>query len=176
MLRGLDGREHVADTRRAKRRQCREQLRIDTPARSQIVQTCSSVEHEPQVVRGTIRHGDHKVGVHDVVDQGDVFVADPLDVVLAEPVVEHGGTFERFNGDGLGSQVFLQVVTRTDVPADPVAETNARSCRPGLLCRGFTQTLDRDTGRLIVDEVIGELTELIEYDIGGVERESGHSS
>ena len=58
------------------------------------------VEQHAERVGRPIGHGGDHVGVHHVVDERDVLVADSLDVVLAEPVLEHRGTLERLHRDG----------------------------------------------------------------------------
>ena len=42
------------------------------------------------------------------MDQRDVLVADPLDVVFSEAVVEHGGAFEGLDGHDAGTVVRLE--------------------------------------------------------------------
>src|SRR3984893_8331216 len=51
-----------------------------------------------EAVARRVRYGDDGIGVHDVVDQRNVLVADALDVVRAVPVAQQGGAFERFDG------------------------------------------------------------------------------
>jgi hypothetical protein len=48
------------------------------------------------------------------VDQRDVLVADALDVVLAEAVLEHRRALERLDGDDLGAVLLLEVVAGGD--------------------------------------------------------------
>ena len=76
------------------------------------------VEQRVEFVGRLVGDGGDDVGVHHVVDERDVLVADPLDVVLAVAVLEHRRTLECLDGDDAGAVLLLQ----------PVA--GARSCRP----------------------------------------------
>ena len=73
-----------------------------------------AAEEQVERVARAIRHADHDVGVHDVVDQRDVLVADALDVVLAIAVLEHGRTFQRLDGDDLRAVPLLQIIAGGD--------------------------------------------------------------
>ena len=53
---------------------------------------------------------DHDVGVHHVVDQRNVLVADALDIVLAIAVVEHGRAFQRLDGGDLRAVPRLEII------------------------------------------------------------------
>jgi hypothetical protein len=48
------------------------------------------------------------------VDQRDVLVADALDVVLTEAVLQHRRALERLHGDDAGAVLLLEAVPRRD--------------------------------------------------------------
>ena len=80
----------------------------------EIAEPVLAVEHRVELIGGPIADRDHHVGVHDVVDERDVLVADALDVVLAEPVLEHRGALERLDGDDLRAVQILQAIAGGD--------------------------------------------------------------
>ena len=82
-------------------------LGIDLAPARHIGAPCIAAEEQVESVARVVGHADHDVGVHDVVDQRDVLVADALDVVLAIAVLEHGRAFERLDGDDLGAVPLL---------------------------------------------------------------------
>src|SRR5258706_11045983 len=70
------------------------------------------VEEEVKRVRTAIRYADDQVGVHHVMDQRDVLVADALDVVLAVAVVQHRRAFDCLDGRDLGTVNGLEIIAR----------------------------------------------------------------
>ena len=73
-------------------------------------------EQDAEPVGRAVGDRERDVGVHHVVDQRDVLVADPLDVVLAEAVAEHRRALERLDGDDQRAVALLQVVAGGDRP------------------------------------------------------------
>ncbi len=105
------------------------------------------------------RDGHGVVGVHDVVDERDVLVADALDVVVAVPVVEHGRAFEGFHGHDPGAVTLLEVVARPE----RAARARGRHVGGQIAATGrFEDVLECPARHPIVGEVIGEFGELIE--------------
>ena len=75
---------------------------VDALAADEVGAAGVGVEQHVELVGGAIADADDDVGVHHVVDQRDVLVADALDVVLAEAVLQHRRALERLDGDGRG--------------------------------------------------------------------------
>ena len=117
-LGGPDRGQHVADATSPKCCSvCEHRLRHQ-PAVGEVAETVVGVEHHVQLVGGPVADRDDDVGVHHVVDQRDVLVADALDVVLAEAVLQHRRALQRLDGDD------LRAVRR------PSAGRRRRWCRP----------------------------------------------
>ena len=68
------------------------------------------VEQGVERVGRTVAHRDDVVGVHHVVDQRDVLVADALDVVVAEAVLQHRRTLECFDRHDPAAVGVLEIV------------------------------------------------------------------
>ena len=172
VLRGLDRAEDVADAREAERRQLREHVGGHVPAPREVLAAEVGAEEEAEPVGRAIRDRDRHVGVHHVVDQRDVLVADPLDVVLAEAVVEHRRALERLGGDDLRAVVLLQVVAGGDRSgrAGRGDERVEPQRRRGVLQR-LEQPPERAAGREVVGDVVPELGELVEDDVLGIFRQ-----
>ncbi len=113
---------------------------------------------------GVIVESDRHVGVLGVVDPGDVLVADALDAVLAEPVVEQGRALERFAGRDLRVGVeLLEVVAG----GDGSGRTGGQRHAPELVAGPHGRLEDLDHGRAgdrVVPQVVPELVELVEDD------------
>ena len=110
----------------------------------------------------------HRVGVADVVDPGHVLVADALDAVVTEAVVEQGGALDGFGGDGLDASVEgLEVVpggdgARAACGADVAGQAS-------LLGLDAIEDVFRGGARdVVVPDGITELLELIEDQVLGV--------
>ena len=142
VLRGLDRRRGRCRCSRGRATAAREHVASGHAARAgEVVRGPTSVSNSTpsrSVARSEI--AGHDVGVHHVVDQRDVLVADPLDVVLAEAVAEHRRALERLDRDDQrrrsapsGSR------RRRSCPAEPVAETKARSRSAGPLRAAATR-------------------------------------
>ena len=80
----------------------------------QVAQTFVGVEQHVEFVSGAIRNVDDQVGIHHVVDERNVFVADALDVVLAVTVLEHGRALQRFDSTNCGAEQILQAIASSD--------------------------------------------------------------
>ncbi len=63
-----------------------------------------------EVVGGAVGDVDDEVGVHDVVDERHVLVADALDVVVAEPVAQQRRALERLGDDDARAVALLEEV------------------------------------------------------------------
>ena len=96
------------------RRACRALDCGTSRAVGQVAEAVVGVEQHVELVGGPVADGHDDVGVHHVVDQRDVLVADALDVVLAEAVLEHRRALERLDGDDPGAVVVLQPVAGGD--------------------------------------------------------------
>ena len=115
LLRDLDRRQHVADAREAERGQ-----RVDDAPRARRAggarysRPAGSLNSTSSRSVAPVRDGDHDVGGHHVVDERDVLVADALDVVLAEAVLEQRRALERLDGDDQRPEPLLEVVAGAD--------------------------------------------------------------
>ena len=72
------------------------------------------IRENVQGVGGPVRDGDDYVGCHHVVDERHVLVADSLDVVLPEAVVQQCRALEGFDCNRERSESLLQVIAGTD--------------------------------------------------------------
>ncbi len=122
------------------------------------------VEEAADRHRRLVVEADGDIGVLDVVDPRDVLVADALDAMLAEPVVEDGRALHRLGGGDDARRIqLLEVVTRADGACRPGGEGNAAEHVVGPHHR--LDRLDhRRAGDRIVPEVVPELVELVEDD------------
>ena len=114
MLGELDRGDDVGKSRDADVVELAHDLRIDLAPPRQVGAPGIAAEEQVERVARVVRHADHDVGVHHVVDQRDVLVADALDVVLAIAVLEHGRTFERLDGGDLRAVPLLELVAGGD--------------------------------------------------------------
>ena len=113
-LGNLDGCNHVADCRETKMLEHLQDVLRYTFAFMQIAQTFVGVEQHVEFVSSAIRNVDDQIGIHHVVDERNVFVADALDVVLAITVLEHGRALQRFDSTNCGAEQILQAIARGD--------------------------------------------------------------
>ena len=106
----LDRREHIAQRGQSEVGQARDQSGVDAAPLDQVLAPLVGVEQGQQLVGMQVAdRGDH-VGVHHVVDVGHVLVADALDVVFAEAVVEQRRTLGGLDGDDARAEFFLEVI------------------------------------------------------------------
>ena len=110
-------------------------------------------------------------GVGDVVDQRDVLVADALDVVLTETVVEHRRAFERLDRHDLRSVFVLQVVACSERSGGAGRRHVGGEVAAGVLGHVIEDRFERGASDGIVADVVRELAELVEDDVDRVERE-----
>ena len=89
-------------------------LGVDPPPLDQVGAAGVGVEQHVELVGGSIAHGDDDVGVHDVVDERHVLVADALDVVLAEAVLEQRRALQGLGGHDARPVALLQPVAGAD--------------------------------------------------------------
>ena len=105
-----------------------------------------------------------------------MLVADALDVVLAEPVLEHRRTLEGFDGDDLRAVVVLQPVAGGDGPGRAGGrrercQVELATLPAELVADGVEDVTECSTGDPVVPEVVAELGELVEHEVAGVEPE-----
>ena len=100
------------------------------------------------------------------MDQRDVLVADPLDVVLAEAVAQHRRALDRLDGDDQRAEALLEVVAGADRAGGSRRgdEGPEHQCRL-LLAHRLEHALERGAGREVVGDVVPELRELVEDDV-----------
>ncbi len=67
------------------------------PPIDQITLALGVIEQQVQTVAAAVRYSHHQVGVHHVVNQRNVLVANALDVVLSKAVGEQRRTLCRFD-------------------------------------------------------------------------------
>ena len=171
VLRRLDRAEHVADAREAERRQPVENA-VRHAASTQIATPAVGPEQDSETIGRPIGDRQGDVRVHDVVDQRDVLVADALDVVLAEAVVEQRWALERLTGDDERAEPLLQVVAGRDRPGRARRRDECAELEAGLpLAERLEHPLEGRARRKVVDEVVPELGELIEDDVVRICRE-----
>ena len=116
-----------------------------------------------RAVGGAIGDRDRDVRVEDVVDQRDVLVADPLDVVLAEAVAEHRRALGRLDRDDQRAEPLLQVVAGGDRAGGSGRRDEGAQAQLRLLgAHRLEDALERGAGREVVGNVIPELRELVE--------------
>ena len=135
----------------------------DTAAIGKIAAADLGIEQHPDAVGGLVADAGDEVGIHDVMDVGDVLVADALDIVLAEPVVEQGRTFQRLDGNDLGAELLLEIVAR----GQGAARSGCRNEGGQVGARRLAvQRVERfgqgRAGAQPVDQIVPEFAELIE--------------
>ena len=103
-----------------------------------------------------------------------MLVADALDVVLAETVIEQRRAFDRFHRDDAGAELLLEVVAGGKRAARSRGghESGELGAGAALRQRG-EQLFHRRAGAHPVNQIIAELAELIEDDIGRIAVERG---
>src|SRR6266436_3288591 len=111
-LAGIDLIEPVAITARQKSlslagveqravgRDCHDHIvSVDFAAPDQVAAPGIAAEQQVEGIARQIRYTDDEVGIHDVVDQRNMLVADTLDVVLAVSIAKHRRAFESLGRD-----------------------------------------------------------------------------
>ena len=80
----------------------------------QVVTTCRSVEQHIEFIGCTVGNCGNDVGVHHVMNERNVLVADSLNVVLAKTVFQHGWALKGFDRNNFCSVLIFQMVTSTN--------------------------------------------------------------
>ena len=98
-----------------------------------------------------------------------MLVADPLDVVLAEPVGQHRRALQRLDSHDPAPVVVLQAVAGGDRPSRPRRRDEGGEAQAGTVGGDRVEDVaERPPGDLVVGEVVAELTELVEDDIARI--------
>ena len=113
VLRHLDTAQDVGDAADTEVAEGFDKVAVESEGVDQVGLARLGVEQPQQSLAVLVVDSDRHVGVLDVVDPRDVLVADALDAVTAEAVVEDGGTLERFADAELQVRILLlEVVAR----------------------------------------------------------------
>ena len=88
----LDCRQHIADARQAQRIERADECRVDATSLNQIVTANIGVEQQVEAVGRGLGNRRDEVGVHHVVDERHVLVADALDIVSWSHIVGQLGS------------------------------------------------------------------------------------
>ena len=142
-LGGRDRGEHVADRREPEVAQRAQHPAGDSRRSARYAEPIVAGEHHLEVVGGSVADRDDDVGVHHVVDQRDVLVADALDVVLAEAVGEHRRALQRLDGHDPGAVVVLQPVAGGDRPGRAGRRHEGGEAQPGTVGGDVSKTWPR---------------------------------
>ncbi len=175
-LGGLDRGEHVADRREPEVLKRRHDVGGHALRPGEVLAPGVGVEEGVEFVGRLVGDRHHDVGVHHVVDDRDVLVADALDVVLAESVLEHRRAFEGFDGDDLRAVLLLQPVAGGDRAGRSGRRGERREVEVAALLRKlltdrFEDVAQRTPGHPVVPEVVAELGELVEHEVARIEGE-----
>ena len=126
------------------------------------------VEQAQQALGILVVDGDGHVGVLHVVDPGDVLVADALDAVAAEAVVQDGGALQGLaHGQLQVGIALLQQVTGGHGASGTGGEAGAGEVLAGLL-HGLEQLGQGVAGDVVVPQGVAHLGELVEDHHGGI--------
>ena len=120
------------------------------------------VEQAAQVDHGIVVDGHHHVGVLDIMNPRDVLVADALDAVCTEAVLQQGRALQRFAGHDLAvGEDLLHVIAAGDGPGRTGRGSHAAVVV--LRAHQFLEGLFHGvTGDFVVPQVVAELLELVE--------------
>ena len=110
----LDRGDCIADRRQSEMLQLVDDRGGDADGFGEMPPSGGSVEEHVELVGRSVADTHDHIGVHHVVDQRDVLVADALDVVLAVAVLEHRRALERLDRDDDRAVTVLEVVTRAE--------------------------------------------------------------
>ena len=148
----------------------------DAAAFDEVAAAVIGVEQHVEFVGRLVGDRDDDVGVGDVVDQRDVLVTDALDVVLAEPVLEHRRALERLDGDDLRAVLLLEPVAGGDRARRSGRRRERRqvqvaSVASEALAHGLEDVPEGPSGDAVVAEVVAELGELVEHEVARIEGE-----
>ena len=130
------------------------------------------VEDGVEPVGGLVADADHEIGIHHVVDQRHMLVADALDVVLAITVVEQRRAFDGLDHGDLGAVLGLEVIaggqrTGRTAGGNKTGELQVRR----HIAQGLENPRQCRAGAPPVREVVAEFAELIDDLVVGIARQ-----
>ncbi len=133
-----------------------------TPFFGQIAASGRLVEQAGDIDDGIVVDGDYDIGVLDIVDPGHVLVADALDAVSAETVLQQGGALQCFAGNDLAAgEELLHIVAAGDGAGRAGGGSHAaiRIAWPHGHLQDFFHGMPGD---LVVPQVVAKFLELVE--------------
>ena len=158
----LHAAEHVGNATDAHPGQLLQGLGVHTGLLGQIPQALLLGEEPQQPLGVLVVDVDDHVGVLHVVNPGDVLVADALNAVVAEAVVQDGGALEGLAHRQLHAGVdLLQVVAAADGARAAAGEAGAGEPVPGPL-DALEQGGQGLAGDLVVPQMVAHLLKLVE--------------
>src|SRR5450756_2101652 len=158
----LDRRNHVCQRRDAQQVELLDELARDTLF-LKVYLACFLIEKAKQMHRILVADGGHGVGVADVVDPGDMLVADTLDTVCAKPVCVEGRALQGLDGRDMAVRVdLLEVLASTDGPRRASGGDISRHARSWTL-DAVEDLLKCRAGHVVVPQCVAELLELVEH-------------
>ena len=80
----------------------------------QVVASCRSIEQHIEFVGCAVGNRGNDIGIHYVVNERNVLVANSLNVVLAKSVFQHGWALKGLNSNDLRSVLIFQMVASTN--------------------------------------------------------------
>src|SRR5205823_5240233 len=114
----------------------------------QIVAPGLRAEQQIELVGDAVGDADDDIGVHHVMYQRNMLVADALDVVLAIAIVEHGRTLQRLDRRDPRPVALLQIISRRDgAPMAPATANAPGSCLPAARQRRGSPECAKSTRR-----------------------------
>ena len=160
--------EHVGDAADAQPGQLFHQLRVQARPGAQVLLAGCGVEEAQEPLAVLVVDGDGHVGVLDVVDPGDVLVADALNAVSAEAVVQDGGALEGLAYGQLQAGIaLLEEVPGAHGPGGAGGEAGPGEAVAGAF-DGLEEVREGLAGDVVVPEGVAHLLELVEDHHGGV--------
>ena len=118
----------------------------------EVLLTFLAVKQAQQALGVFVVNVDDHVGVLDIVDPGDVLVADAFDAVAAEAVIQNGRALERFaDGELHAGITFFQKVACGHHAGGAGGEAGASESLAGLL-GVFKEVRQRVTGDIVVPQ------------------------
>ena len=168
ILRHLDAAKDIRDAGDAEPGQLLDQLVGELELFLEVLLAFLGVEQAQQALAVLIVDGDGHVGVLHVVDPGNVLVADALDAVAAEAVLENGGALQRLAHAELEAGIaLLEQVARAHGAGGAGGEAGAGKVLSGLL-DGFKEVREGVARDVVVPEGIAHLLELVEDHHAGI--------
>ena len=170
----LDGADDIGKARQPEILERAQQRRLDSQPFRHVGTADVGVEYRVEPVRRLVRNADHHVGVHDVVNERHMLVADALDVVLAVAVHEQRRALDGFHHRNPRAVPRLEIIAgrqrsrgtrRRHVAGQPQAFV-----RPA---KALVNTLQRRSRYPPVAEVVAEFAELVDDLVLGIAREFG---